>query len=256
MELSIAPAAMAMAMGLLAKNPKMINHRYASEMQLQHRLSPACSVMFNKQCSYRITRKACSVLGAVSPIQCTETSTESLVSFKDFLVSVQTEEDGLIKLRVTVADTMTESIFEKVFSKNVAAAQPLPGFRRMKGGLLLYLGKPYFNWTNMRLVMFLCFALASSIPGISSCMNQPMSSLFQNLTIISIPKEIALHLIGPSKVKKETIKNIISLTIAEYVQKEDLDASKNLKVLQTYEELEAAFEPGKEFCFDATFHLQ
>ncbi|XP_066160279.1 uncharacterized protein [Oryza sativa Japonica Group] len=215
MELSIAPAAMAMAMGLLAKNPKMINHRYASDMQLQHRLSPACSVMFNKQCSYRITRKACSVLGAVSPIQCTETSTESLVSFKDFLVSVQTEEDGLIKLRVTVADTMTESIFEKVFSKNVAAAQPLPGFRRMKGGLLLYLGKPYF-----------------------------------------IPKEIALHLIGPSKVKKETIKNIISLTIAEYVQKEDLDASKNLKVLQTYEELEAAFEPGKEFCFDATFHLQ
>lgn len=209
MELSIAPAAMAMAMSLLAKNPKMINHRYASEMQLQHRLSPACSVMFNKQCSYRITRKACSVLGAVSPIQCTETSTESLVSFKDFLVSVQTEEDGLIKLRVTVADTMTESIFEKVFSKNVAAAQPLPGFRRMKGGKTR-----------------------------------------------DIPKEIALHLIGPSKVKKETIKNIISLTIAEYVQKEDLDASKNLKVLQTYEELEAAFEPGKEFCFDATFHLQ
>ncbi|BAT08955.1 uncharacterized protein [Oryza sativa Japonica Group] len=209
MELSIAPAAMAMAMGLLAKNPKMINHRYASDMQLQHRLSPACSVMFNKQCSYRITRKACSVLGAVSPIQCTETSTESLVSFKDFLVSVQTEEDGLIKLRVTVADTMTESIFEKVFSKNVAAAQPLPGFRRMKGGKTR-----------------------------------------------DIPKEIALHLIGPSKVKKETIKNIISLTIAEYVQKEDLDASKNLKVLQTYEELEAAFEPGKEFCFDATFHLQ
>uniref|UniRef100_A0A0E0B5B5 peptidylprolyl isomerase n=1 Tax=Oryza glumipatula TaxID=40148 RepID=A0A0E0B5B5_9ORYZ len=209
MELSIAPAAMAMAMGLLAKNPKMINHRYASEMQLQHRLSPACSVMFNKQCPYRITRKACSVLGAVSPIQCTETSTESLVSFKDFLVSVQTEEDGLIKLRVTVADTVTEYIFEKVFSKNVAAAQPLPGFRRMKGGKTR-----------------------------------------------DIPKEIALHLIGPSKVKKETIKNIISLTIAEYVQKEDLDASKNLKVLQTYEELETAFEPGKEFCFDATFHLQ
>ncbi|EEC84883.1 hypothetical protein OsI_32037 [Oryza sativa Indica Group] len=219
---------MAMAMGLLAKNPKMINHRYASEMQLQHRLSPACSVMFNKQCSYRITRKACSVLGAVSPIQCTETSTESLVSFKDFLVSVPTEEDGLIKLRVTVADTMTESIFEKVFSKNVAAAQPLPGFRRMKGGLLLYLGKPYFVSISVQI----------------------------ELDEHAIPKEIALHLIGSSKVKKETIKNIISLTIAEYVQKEDLDASKNLKVLQTYEELEAAFEPGKEFCFDATFHLQ
>ena len=36
---------------------------------------------------------------------------------------------------------------------------------------------------------------------------------------------------------------------------EKLDASKNLKVLQSYEELEAAFEPGKEFCFDAAVHL-
>uniref|UniRef100_A0A0E0M3E1 peptidylprolyl isomerase n=1 Tax=Oryza punctata TaxID=4537 RepID=A0A0E0M3E1_ORYPU len=167
MELSIAPAAM--AMGRLAKNPKMINHRYASELRLQHCLSPACSVMFNKHCSYRITRKSCSVLQAVSPyLSGTENSSKLSVSFKDFLVSVRTEEDGLIK----------------------------------------------------------------------------------------IPKEIALHIIGPSKVKKETIKNIISFTIAEYVQKEGLDASKNLKVLQSYEELEAAFEPGKEFCFDATLRLQ
>ena len=36
---------------------------------------------------------------------------------------------------------------------------------------------------------------------------------------------------------------------------EKLDVSKNLKVLQSYEELEAAFEPGKEFCFDAAVHL-
>jgi hypothetical protein len=36
---------------------------------------------------------------------------------------------------------------------------------------------------------------------------------------------------------------------------ENLDASKNLKVLQSYEELEAAFEPGKEFCFDVAVHL-
>ena len=36
---------------------------------------------------------------------------------------------------------------------------------------------------------------------------------------------------------------------------EKLDTSKNLKVLQSYEELEAAFEPGKEFCFDAAVHL-
>jgi hypothetical protein len=37
--------------------------------------------------------------------------------------------------------------------------------------------------------------------------------------VLKIPKEVALHLIGPSKVKKETIKKIISSTVAEYVQK-------------------------------------
>uniref|UniRef100_A0A0E0M3E0 peptidylprolyl isomerase n=1 Tax=Oryza punctata TaxID=4537 RepID=A0A0E0M3E0_ORYPU len=198
MELSIAPAAM--AMGRLAKNPKMINHRYASELRLQHCLSPACSVMFNKHCSYRITRKSCSVLQAVSPI------------------------------RVTVAGTMTESFFDKVFSNNVAAAQPLPGFRRMKGDR---------TGRTCGYVSVFC-----------SCIHHTLEFFLQ------IPKEIALHIIGPSKVKKETIKNIISFTIAEYVQKEGLDASKNLKVLQSYEELEAAFEPGKEFCFDATLRLQ
>lgn len=40
------------------------------------------------------------------------------------------------------------------------------------------------------------------------------------------------------------------------ILQEGLTASKNLKVQQSYEELEAAFEPGKEFCFDATVHLQ
>lgn len=70
-----------------------------------------------------------------------------------------------------------------------------------------------------------------------------------------VPKEVALHLIGPSKVKKAAIKKIINRAVAEYVEKENLDASKNLKVLQSYEELEAAFEPGKEFCFDAAVHL-
>jgi hypothetical protein len=36
---------------------------------------------------------------------------------------------------------------------------------------------------------------------------------------LKIPKEVALHLIGPSKVKKETIKKIINSTVAEYVHK-------------------------------------
>uniref|UniRef100_A0A0D9XFM4 peptidylprolyl isomerase n=1 Tax=Leersia perrieri TaxID=77586 RepID=A0A0D9XFM4_9ORYZ len=252
MELSIAPAAM--AMGLIAKNPKMINYRYGKELRPQHRsngwlLSPACSVIFNKQ--NRINPKVCSVLRAVSPVQCIENSTESSVSFKDFLVSVQTEEDGLRKIRATIAGTMTESIFDTVFSKNLAAAQPLPGFRRMKGGSLLKPGKLYFLSISVQielaaLVVMFCVLL----------FHPPYLGVLPARKTRDIPKDIALHLIGPSKVKKETIKNIISFTIAEYVQKEGFAASKNLKVLQSFEELEATFEPGKEFCFDAALHLQ
>ncbi|WVZ65549.1 hypothetical protein U9M48_014894 [Paspalum notatum var. saurae] len=156
-----------------------------------------------------INQKDCCSLQAASSAQYTENLTQSAVSFKDFCVSACTEEDGLIKIQVNVSGTMTDSVFEKVFTKSVAAAQPLPGFRRMKGG---------------------------KTPD--------------------IPKEVSLHIIGPSKVKKETIKQIINCTVAEYVQKEGLTASKDLKVEQSYEELEAAFEPGKEFCFGATIHLK
>jgi len=42
-----------------------------------------------------------------------------------------------MQIQVNVSGTMTDSIFEEVFTKKVAAAQPLPGFRRMKGGILL-----------------------------------------------------------------------------------------------------------------------
>ncbi|KAF7066619.1 hypothetical protein CFC21_072570 [Triticum aestivum] len=156
----------------------------------------------------RINHKVCGALQAVSPVQCTENPTQAPVAFKDFHVSVLTEEDGVIEIRVTISSKMTDSVFEKVLSKHIAAAQPLPGFRRLKGG---------------------------KTPN--------------------VPKEVALHLIGPSKVKKAAIKKIINRAVAEYVEKENLDAAKNLKVLQSYEELEATFEPGKEFCFDAAVHL-
>ncbi|XP_021310413.1 uncharacterized protein LOC110433095 isoform X4 [Sorghum bicolor] len=197
-------AAMALVSPNLKVGLQITNQMCVRGMQLQcqfsHRLpSVSCSMLLNTQPSQRTNHKDCGLL----QVQCTQNLMQSSVSFSDFSVSVCTKEDGLIK--VNVSGTMTDSIFEKVFTKNVAAAQPLPGFRRMKG---------------------------------------------------DIPKEVALHLIGPSKVKKETIKKIINSTVAEYVQKEGLTASKNLKVQQSYEELEAAFEPGKEFCFDATVHLQ
>lgn len=213
MELSISMGGSAAATSLV--NLKMVNHKctggLGSRLQFSHDVpSSACLMIFNKECSKRINHKVCRALQAVSPVQCTENATQAPVAFKDFHVSVLTEEDGVIEtqIRVTVSSKMTDSVFEKVLSKHIAAAQPLPGFRRLKGG---------------------------KTPD--------------------VPKEVALHLIGPSKVKKAAIKKIINRAVAEYVEKENLDASKNLKVLQSYEELEAAFEPGKEFCFDAAVHI-
>ena len=213
MELPISMGGSAAATSLV--NLKMVNHKRTSglgpQLQFSHDVpSSACLMIFNKECSKRINYKVCRALQAVSPVQCAENPMQAPVAFKDFHVSVLTEEDGVIEtqIRVTVSSKMTDSVFEKVLSKHIAAAQPLPGFRRLKGG---------------------------KTPN--------------------VPKEVALHLIGPSKVKKAAIKKIINRAVAEYVEKENLDAAKNLKVLQSYEELEATFEPGKEFCFDAAVHL-
>ncbi|XP_058094192.1 uncharacterized protein LOC131240138 [Magnolia sinica] len=123
--------------------------------------------------------------------------------------SISASEDGRIKMRINVSGDKTQVIFDKVFSKLVDAAQPIPGFRRVKGG---------------------------KTPD--------------------IPKDVLLHILGPSKVNKEAIKKIINSTVAECVANEGLEVTKDLKIEESYEELEAAFEPGKEFSFNAIVQLQ
>jgi len=136
-------------MALLSPNPKITKHICARAMQLQCQFSQrlrsvASSMVLNKQTSQRINRKDCGSLKAASPVQCTEKLMPSSISFKDVCVSVCPKEDGLIKIQVNVSGTMTDSIFEEVFKKKVAAAQPLPGFRRMKGGTIVTFTNPDF----------------------------------------------------------------------------------------------------------------
>ncbi|RWW31193.1 hypothetical protein BHE74_00018351 [Ensete ventricosum] len=133
----------------------------------------------------------------------------SMAPFRDFTVSVNSSDDREIKIRVDVSGTRTQAIFDDVFSKLIAAAQPIPGFRRVKGG---------------------------KTPD--------------------IPKDILLHIIGPSKVNKHSIKKIINATVAEYVEKESFKVTKDLRVKQSYEELESTFQPGNDFGFDAILQLQ
>ncbi|TYJ46051.1 hypothetical protein E1A91_A02G096000v1 [Gossypium mustelinum] len=55
--------------------------------------------------------------------------------FEDFTVTPSsTEESRKLKIRVEVSGAKTRAIFNEVFDKMVADAQPIPGFRRVKGG--------------------------------------------------------------------------------------------------------------------------
>ncbi|KAG4158250.1 hypothetical protein ERO13_D02G109300v2 [Gossypium hirsutum] len=55
--------------------------------------------------------------------------------FEDFTVTpCSTEESRKLKIRVEVSGAKTRAIFNEVFDKMVADAQPIPGFRRVKGG--------------------------------------------------------------------------------------------------------------------------
>ncbi|XP_047323701.1 trigger factor-like isoform X2 [Impatiens glandulifera] len=114
-----------------------------------------------------------------------------------------------LKISVEVSGDKTQTIFDRVFDKMVEDAQPIPGFRRVKGG---------------------------KTPN--------------------IPRDILLEVLGPMRVYKQVIKKIINTTIAEYIHKEGLQASKDLRVEQSFEELESTFEPGGKFIFDAVVRLQ
>ncbi|TXG72725.1 hypothetical protein EZV62_001304 [Acer yangbiense] len=72
----------------------------------------------------------------------------------------------------------------------------------------------------------------------------------------NIPRDILLEVLGSSKVYKEVITEVINSTIAEYVEKKDLKVSTDLRVEQSFEELENMFEPDEKFSFDAVIKLQ
>ncbi|CAN0918122.1 Trigger factor [Linum grandiflorum] len=55
--------------------------------------------------------------------------------FVDFqVVTNSTEDSTVLKISVEVSGTKTRAIFDDAFHRMVEAAQPIPGFRRVKGG--------------------------------------------------------------------------------------------------------------------------
>ncbi|CAL1403802.1 unnamed protein product [Linum trigynum] len=125
------------------------------------------------------------------------------------VITTSTDDSTVMKVNVEVSGTKTRAIFDDVFDRMVEAAQPIPGFRRVKGG---------------------------KTPN--------------------IPRDILLEILGASRVYKEVIKKVINSAMAEYVDKEGLKVGKDLRVEQSFEDLEEAFSPGEKFSFDAVLRLQ
>uniref|UniRef100_A0A7N2MSS9 peptidylprolyl isomerase n=1 Tax=Quercus lobata TaxID=97700 RepID=A0A7N2MSS9_QUELO len=145
--------------------------------------------------------------------------------FDDFSVAATSTSNGReLKISVEIFGAKTQAIFDNVFDKMVAAAQPIPGFRRVKGVDYRTLSRVLCHKRE-----FLCKL---------------------------IPNDILLEVLGPSKVYEQVIKEVINSTIAEYVEKEGLKVCKDLRVEQSFEDLEATFEAGQKFSFDVVIQLQ
>ncbi|KAJ4956894.1 hypothetical protein NE237_013677 [Protea cynaroides] len=71
-----------------------------------------------------------------------------------------------------------------------------------------------------------------------------------------VPKSFLLQMLGEERVTKFVIQEIISSTLTDYVEKENLTVKKKLNTTQTAEELESIFSPGNEFVFNATLELE
>lgn len=195
---------------ILNLTPQMIRHRQRVEdfVSCSSNSSHLCHSLKHRHSAMRILKREQSrCLPTASVLSDTEISS---ARFEEFSVStVDTDDVGEIKISIEVSGNRTQRTFDDVFQKMVEAAQPIPGFRRVKGG---------------------------KTPN--------------------IPKDILLEVLGPSNVFKQVIKEIINSTVAEYVEKESLKVSSDLRVEQSFEDLETTFEAGEKFSFDIVLQLQ
>nr|GMD24917.1 trigger factor-like isoform X2 [Ipomoea batatas] len=82
--------------------------------------------------SLRICPNFPAVQAVTSGLEDAEVST---VQYEEFSVSTSvTDSSNELKITVDVSGSKTQEIFDDVFSKMVAEAPPIPGFRRVKGG--------------------------------------------------------------------------------------------------------------------------
>ncbi|CAO1942611.1 unnamed protein product [Urochloa humidicola] len=72
----------------------------------------------------------------------------------------------------------------------------------------------------------------------------------------NIPSSILLQMLGRSRVTKFVLQEILSITIEEFVKKENLKVNPEIKTTQTEDEMESAFTPGSAFGFNVIMQLE
>ncbi|KAI6699113.1 hypothetical protein NL676_019232 [Syzygium grande] len=241
-------AAIANSPPLLGSNLKMINVKQAVNVSIPSMSSKMAHVSLQRRYlprefgGRRNNEGSQTVFAAVSGIENVETPSH----FEDFSVTNTTSSsDGDLKIRVEVSGAKTQVIFNDVFDKLVAAAQPIPGFRREKGGNFVKLSRVQMKCSFFPKI-FSLFLLINMLQK-GACLQHGKTP--------NIPRDILLEILGPSKVYKQVIKNVINSTVAEYVQKNGLKVGKDLMVEQSFEDLEDSFEPGGTFSFSAVVQL-
>ncbi|XP_010510302.1 PREDICTED: uncharacterized protein LOC104786569 [Camelina sativa] len=92
-------------------------------------LPPSTYSLQHKLCTRATTNKQfIAVCAAPSDVE-TSSKDESVL-----ITKVETTSSNEVKVHVHVSGEKTQTVFNNVFERMVAAAQPIPGFRRVKGG--------------------------------------------------------------------------------------------------------------------------
>ncbi|XP_047334551.1 uncharacterized protein LOC124938198 isoform X2 [Impatiens glandulifera] len=73
----------------------------------------------------------------------------------------------------------------------------------------------------------------------------------------NVPKDFLLQILGEDRVTNFVIQEIVSTTLADYAQKENLNVKENkVSTVETSDELKSSFVAGKEFGFTATLEIE
>ncbi|KAL5229120.1 hypothetical protein ABZP36_017385 [Zizania latifolia] len=72
----------------------------------------------------------------------------------------------------------------------------------------------------------------------------------------NIPSSILLPMLGKSRVTKFVLQEILSITVGDFVKKENLKVNPEIKTTQSEGELESSFTPGSAFRFNVILQLE